>query len=515
MDTSAVAIDKLRLSTHRAVAEDKVAELVKSIREIGLLHPIAIDHDCNVLAGAHRVKAFEQLGYKKIPAILISLDAARRDLAQIDENLVRNEGTALERAEALKRRKEIYEQLHPAARAGHAGAEKKHRPANENISFAKDTAAKTGKSDRSVQQYVEVAEKLDPTAREIIRPTEAAEKITELMELVKLSPKDQVKIAKRVVETGAPVAKVVKKEAGDEIDERFTPPDLVEERKKKHGLNFDVASHPKSPAAKLFGKGRFWTKKDDALRRSWRGKRVWCNPPFSRLAEFVKKAFDEVRRGGCPIVDMLMPAVRTEQPFWQEFIEPYRDRRPRAGMRLVTKFLDGRTSFGNPGNPDPEKPSSPEFGCVLVTFEACFTPSTCAKCGCVDDEPCEGGCAWVDTDEQLCTACIEPEEEPAPAKVQAAKKKPSAKKELQRHRSSWMKKLQPSPELAAITGNKPQMRTEIIRKVWTYIKRNGLQDRREKRFVNADATLRAVVRKTRISLFDMTKAVNKHLKEIK
>jgi hypothetical protein len=60
-----------------------------------------------------------------------------------------------------------------------------------------------------------------------------------------------------------------------------------------------------------------------------------------------------------------MPATRTEQPFWQRFIEPHRDR---PGSRVTTRFLDGRTKFGKPGDPEGEEAGSPPFGCVLVTW---------------------------------------------------------------------------------------------------------------------------------------------------
>lgn len=363
-------IRKLKISGNRTVDQAKVAELARSIEALGgdLLQPIVVDEDDNVLAGAHRIEAFRLLGKDSIPARVVSLKGLKAELARLDENLVRNDGIALERAQALKRRKEIYEHLHPTTKAGHAGAEKKHRPANENISFARDTAAKTGKSDRSVQQYVEVAEKLSPEAAEIIRPTETAEKITELMELAKLPPKEQVKIAKKVAATGEAVAKVVKKEAGDEINERFTPRPLITSLHKTYRFTIDVASHPKSPAARIIG--HFWTKKNDGLKKSWKGKRVWCNPPFDDLPNWVKKAHEEVRENGCPLVVMLMPAVRTEQPFWQEFIEPYRDRLPVDGAKVTTRFLANRPRFGYPNDPEGDLSGSPEFGCVLVIWEA-------------------------------------------------------------------------------------------------------------------------------------------------
>jgi chromatin remodeling complex protein RSC6 len=76
-----------------------------------------------------------------------------------------------------------------------------------------------------------------------------------------------------------------------------------------------------------------------------------------------------------------------------------------------------------------------------------------------------------------------------------------------------MKPMQPSAELAAVVGNSPMPRTEVTKKVWGYIKRNDLQDARERRMINADDKLRKVFGgKNKVSMFEMTALVNKHLK---
>lgn len=90
----------------------------------------------------------------------------------------------------------------------------------------------------------------------------------------------------------------------------------------------------------------------------------------------------------------------------------------------------------------------------------------------------------------------------APAKAKA-KRKPNA---------AFMKAMTPSSALAAVVGSKPLPRTEVTKKVWEYIKKNKLQDAKNKRNINADATLSAVFGgKKQVSMFEMTKLVNKHL----
>jgi chromatin remodeling complex protein RSC6 len=77
---------------------------------------------------------------------------------------------------------------------------------------------------------------------------------------------------------------------------------------------------------------------------------------------------------------------------------------------------------------------------------------------------------------------------------------------------AFMKAMKPSEALAKIVGNDPLPRTEITKKLWEYIKKNNLQDAKNKRNINADENLLAVFGgKNQVSMFEMTKLVNKHL----
>ncbi len=93
-----------------------------------------------------------------------------------------------------------------------------------------------------------------------------------------------------------------------------------------------------------------------------------------------------------------------------------------------------------------------------------------------------------------------------PARRKAAKKatkrKPSA---------AFMKAMKPSAALAEVVGSKPLPRTEVTKKLWQYIKKNGLQDKKNRRNVNADAKLRPIFRKDQVTMFEMTKLVSRHL----
>jgi chromatin remodeling complex protein RSC6 len=78
--------------------------------------------------------------------------------------------------------------------------------------------------------------------------------------------------------------------------------------------------------------------------------------------------------------------------------------------------------------------------------------------------------------------------------------------------AAFMAPVTPSATLAEVVGNKPLPRTELTKKLWAYIKKNGLQDQKNRRMINADDKLRPIFGKSQVSMFDMTKLVNKQVK---
>jgi upstream activation factor subunit UAF30 len=97
----------------------------------------------------------------------------------------------------------------------------------------------------------------------------------------------------------------------------------------------------------------------------------------------------------------------------------------------------------------------------------------------------------------------------APAK-KAAKKAPK-KKTARKPNAAFMKAMTPSAHLAAVVGDKPLPRTEVTKKLWAYIKKNNLQDKKNRRVINADDKLKPIFKKDSVNMFEMTKLVNKHL----
>ena len=92
----------------------------------------------------------------------------------------------------------------------------------------------------------------------------------------------------------------------------------------------------------------------------------------------------------------------------------------------------------------------------------------------------------------------------------AAKKKAAKPRKAN---AAFMKPVTPSSQLAEVVGAKPMPRTEVTKKLWAYIKKNGLQDQKNRRMIKADGTLKPVFGgKSTVNMFEMTKLVNKHLK---
>jgi phage N-6-adenine-methyltransferase len=139
-----------------------------------------------------------------------------------------------------------------------------------------------------------------------------------------------------------------------EKDTRLTPSELFDEWNSIYEFDLDVAADDRNAKC-----SQYFTAENDGLAQSWSGYKVWCNPPYSEIPKWVSKAHNEI---GAKVICMLIPANRTEQPFWQDLIEPYRDK----GERLRTVFIPKRIRFIHP---ETGQMGSPMFGCVMLVWE--------------------------------------------------------------------------------------------------------------------------------------------------
>lgn len=149
-----------------------------------------------------------------------------------------------------------------------------------------------------------------------------------------------------------------------DVDDRATPPEVFAPLHERYGFTVDAAA-----AAHNTKCDRFWTEAEDGLEQSWAAERVWVNPPYSfpNLPAFVAKAWREWMSPDPPgVVVMLLPANRTEQQWWQDMVEPYRDI---PGSDLHCEFLPGRTRFLTPGQSVVGPDERPPFDCCLLVWE--------------------------------------------------------------------------------------------------------------------------------------------------
>ena len=165
----------------------------------------------------------------------------------------------------------------------------------------------------------------------------------------------------------------------DEVDDRGTKWEFIHSLEARPGwgpFDLDVAAASHNAKAP-----KFFTRADNGLSQAWcidphtaNDINIWCNPPYSRLAgvtdlgSWVSKAWEEWRRPRRPhLIAMLVPANRAEQAWWQDHVEPFRDR---PGSPLRVEFLRGRMRFDMPpGWTVPDKGDRPPFGLALLVWQ--------------------------------------------------------------------------------------------------------------------------------------------------
>jgi len=236
-----IPIDSIHVAKDRQLMDaSTVPALAESIKSIGLQAPLGVraNGDGHSLVwGWKRLQAVKSLGWKVVPASIVTLDDLHAALAEIDENLCRAELTAAQRSKQLAKRKELYESLHPETRKGVAGGKasgesrKGSKRTSDKMSFVQDTAAKTGKSKRTVERAVKVGEKLADDALFKLGSHPIANNQAELAKLAEYTAKEQAEIVvklnrgqlQRVPEKEQPKAKPAAKPSKLPIEQQFRP----------------------------------------------------------------------------------------------------------------------------------------------------------------------------------------------------------------------------------------------------------------------------------------------------
>jgi phage N-6-adenine-methyltransferase len=145
-----------------------------------------------------------------------------------------------------------------------------------------------------------------------------------------------------------------------DVDDRATDPVVFGPLHDHFRFTLDAAASAANAKCE-----RFYSIEQDGLTQSWAGESVWVNPPYSDIEPWVRKAWHEfpATQG----IVMLLPANRTEQGWWQRWVEPYRDRTDGV---LRTEFLSGRLRFLRNGATKIGPNERPPFGCCLLIWQA-------------------------------------------------------------------------------------------------------------------------------------------------
>ena len=213
-----VEIDQIKVISKYLRTNTNVEQLKKSIQTIGLINPIVVNHNYELIAGGRRYSALKELGHKQIPVRVVNQDELQQELISIDENLVRKDLGRVEVEEHLARGKEIYEKLYPNATkiADDIDAEIKYDMPDEERSFIDITAEKTGLSKRTIKSAIDRDEKSSPKVKQLRSAGEL--NATQANELIKLSPEEQEKVADLVVSKSAKEVKKLVKSIKDSND---------------------------------------------------------------------------------------------------------------------------------------------------------------------------------------------------------------------------------------------------------------------------------------------------------
>ncbi|MFW6344732.1 MAG: ParB/RepB/Spo0J family partition protein [Halomonas sp.] len=212
MQVELIPLKRIRLSDSRPTVPETVNALVNSIDELGLIQPITVRKapvmdggvsvsGYEVVAGNHRVAAVRALGKEVIEAfVLVDEDRWDQEMREIDENLIRAELTAAQRASAIKRRKALWEQRHGEKETGGqslATSLKDGRKAGKQHEkqFASDTAERTGQSKSAINQHVSRADALGDDLEAVTGTS--LDKGVELDALKKLAPEDRKPLIER------------------------------------------------------------------------------------------------------------------------------------------------------------------------------------------------------------------------------------------------------------------------------------------------------------------------------
>ncbi|WP_455466742.1 ParB/RepB/Spo0J family partition protein [Bartonella sp. B39] len=204
----------------RPVDDEHAKALAQSMVREGLMNPITVRHTPNakggnytLIAGAHRLRAAELLGYREIDAVVVQADKDNAALLEVAENLFRNELSVIDRALFVQTYRELWEKKYGEIQRGgdHGNQYTKDKVAKGNVyplpndgdlngkvqslHFAKHVADRIGLSKRAVHYLTKISQHLQPELRAVLRGTALADNQAQLLKLAKMEPVAQRRVA--------------------------------------------------------------------------------------------------------------------------------------------------------------------------------------------------------------------------------------------------------------------------------------------------------------------------------
>ena len=198
-----IPISDIKIGTRvRPLDNSKVSELADSIIKIGLLNPITLDTRYNLLAGHHRLRALQVLGYSEVEVKVVDLNANKRILASIEENLIRNELNLIEKSEHMVQRENLLKQM------GLRATKRIQKGVRKYIKTTQQLADQIGSSKRMYQRIKQVAS-INADARDLLKKHDSiSNNLQLLIQIQQLKdPQLQIAVSKRIISHGAGVSK--------------------------------------------------------------------------------------------------------------------------------------------------------------------------------------------------------------------------------------------------------------------------------------------------------------------
>jgi ParB family transcriptional regulator, chromosome partitioning protein len=244
----AVLVDQITIGCNRRpIKDDKVVELMQSIRANGLLNPITVDRKFNLIAGLHRLTAYKLLGFEQIECKIVNFeDADRARLAEIDENFIRNELEPLERYELWLERDRILERMGLRFKPGDnqhtqkimaTGGEINSPPAKTTLDLAKGF----GYSERSFQQGKQIARDIHPDVKQKIIGTSLSKSRTIQLKIARTANFERTQAEK------AEKAFEIAMQKGDKVEAEYQASVAKQAREKQKELQLEIFVRETSP----------------------------------------------------------------------------------------------------------------------------------------------------------------------------------------------------------------------------------------------------------------------------